>query len=155
MALDPRKMISTERIVTIKSTAKEAALEELIDVLASSSMVGDKVELRSKILERERTLSTGVGCGMAIPHVKIPTIKDFVAAIGLCPEGINFESLDGAPTRVIVMIGCNNTQSADFLKVLAKVVMRLKDQGAQRRILEAKTKAEIYELFVAADGVLG
>lgn len=154
MSFKLQSLISADRIVDLNSVKKEAVLDELINLLATSELVGDKKELRDKIFERERTLSTGVGVGMAIPHVKIPSIKDFVAAIGRSKQGFNFESLDGAPTHIVVMIGCNNTQSADFLKILARLVTRLKDQNMQRRILEAKGPEEIRDLFVQPDGVL-
>ena len=154
MAIDPKDIITEDRIVDLKSQKKNEALDELIDLLATSPLVGDKKELREKICEREGTLSTGVGAGMAIPHVKIPSIKDFVAAIGRSEEGIDFDSLDGKPTHIIVMIGCNNTQSGDFLKVLARLVTRLKDPEVQNKIMSAKSPAEIRDFFVQPEGVL-
>jgi mannitol/fructose-specific phosphotransferase system IIA component (Ntr-type) len=154
MAIEPKDMISTSRIIDIKSNKKNDVLEELIQLLAASPLVADPQQLREKIFERERTLSTGVGEGMAIPHVKIPSIRDFVAAIGRSRAGIDFESLDKKPTHIVVMIGCNNTQSGDFLKVLARLVTRLKDPGIQKRILEAETAEEIREVFIKPEGVL-
>ncbi|CAN5280183.1 hypothetical protein BH09SUM1_BH09SUM1_30320 [soil metagenome] len=153
MPIKPETLLTADRVADLKSTNKEEVLEELIALLASSSQVTNKEELRDKILERERTLSTGVGAGMAIPHVKIASIKDFVAAVGRSKKGLNFESLDGAPTHVVVMIGCNNTQSADFLKVLAKLVSRLKDPALQKRIMEAESPAQICDMFVTGEGI--
>lgn len=155
MPLHPANMISVDRIIDVKSTKKTDVLEEMIEVLATSPLVGNKGELRDKIFERERTLSTGVGVGMAIPHVKIPSIKDFVAAVGRCKSGLDFESLDGAPTHIIVMIGCNNGQAGDFLKVLAHFVKSLKDPHMQRGILEAKNAEEIREHFLRTSGIIG
>lgn len=154
MAINPEQFISADRIVDLKSTKKAEVLDELIDLLATSELVTNKQELRDKILEREKATSTGVGVGMAIPHVKIASIKDFVAAIGRSKDGLDFESLDGQPTHLIVMIGCNNTQSAEFLKVLARIVTRLKQAPLQTKILEANSKQEIRDLFVKPDGVL-
>jgi mannitol/fructose-specific phosphotransferase system IIA component (Ntr-type) len=154
MPVSPAQMISVDRIVDLKSANKTEVLEEMIAVLATSPLVTNRVELRDKIFERERTLSTGVGVGMAIPHVKIPSIKDFVAAVGRCKNGINFESLDGAPTRIIVMIGCNNSQAGDFLKVLAHFVKSLKDPALQKSILEAETAEKIREHFLSSNSVI-
>jgi len=155
MPVNPATIISTDRIIDLKSTRKNEVLEELIDVLATSPLVTDKSELRDKIFERERTLSTGVGVGMAIPHVKIPTIKDFVAAIGRTRQGINFESLDGQPTHIVVMIGCNNAQAGDFLKVLAQFVKSLKDPNLQRSILDAPSPEAIRDLFLKSNSIIG
>lgn len=154
MAVNPETLISVDRIVDLKARDKEGVLNELIDVLATSKYVTDRQELRDKIIEREKAVSTGVGAGMAIPHVKIPTIKDFVAAIGRSREGVDFASLDQQPTHIVVMIGCNNSQSADFLQILARLVTRLKNPDLQKRILEAKDAQEIRNLFVQPQGVL-
>lgn len=154
MAIDPKQLISADRIIDLKSTEKPDILNELVDVLATSDTVGDKEELRARIFEREEAVSTGVGAGMAIPHVKIPSIKNFVAAIGRSKEGVDFASLDGKPTHIIVMIGCNSNQSADFLKVLARLVTRLKQPALQEKILSASSPQEIRDLFVEEEGVL-
>ncbi|MBI1292342.1 hypothetical protein GC173_14065 [bacterium] len=155
MPVNPSSIIATDRIIDLKGTRKNEVLDELIDVLATSPYVTDKAELREKIFERERTLSTGVGVGMAIPHVKIPSIKDFVAAIGRTRQGINFESLDGQPTHIVVMIGCNNSQAGDFLKVLAQFVKSLKDPSLQKSILEAENPALIRDLLLKSNGIIG
>ncbi|MEO8376209.1 MAG: PTS sugar transporter subunit IIA [Candidatus Sumerlaeota bacterium] len=142
------KMIDTDRIVDLKSIRKEEVLGELIALTSSSPFITDKKELREKIFEREKAVSTGVGVGLATPHAKIASVRDFVISIGLSRDGLDFDSLDGNPTFIVVMIACNNTQSADFLKVLAHIVKYLKLAPVQRRILEAKSKDEIRDIFV-------
>ena len=57
------------------------------------------------IIEREKVISTGVGIGIALPHVKIPCVKDFIAAVGRSHKGIDFNSLDDHPVNIVVMIG--------------------------------------------------
>jgi mannitol/fructose-specific phosphotransferase system IIA component (Ntr-type) len=153
MPIDAKKMISPERVITIQATNKSDVLNEMVEVLATSKLVTNKEELREKIFEREAAVSTGVGKGMAIPHVKIPSIKDFVAAIGICKGGIDFESLDQQPTYIIVMIGCNSSQSADFLKILARLVTHLRDEKLQKSILEADSSQAICDIFLQPKGI--
>lgn len=153
MAFDPQSVISADRIIDLQSTNKQGVLQELIAVLASSRLVHDTAELTEKIIEREKTASTGVGHGIAIPHAKIASIDDFVAAIGRSRDGIDFDSLDGQPTHIVVMIGCNNKQSGDYLKVLARLVKRLPDPNIQKAILEAETMEHIRDIFLTGDGV--
>jgi len=154
MAIKPDSLISLERITDLKGTKKEEVLDELIELLATSKLVTDREELRAKVFERERTVSTGVGYGIAVPHVKIPSIKGFVAAVGRSKAGVDFDSLDGAPTHIVVMIGCNNTQSGDFLKVLAQIVMRLRKPDLLQKISDAKSMEEIRDIFIQPNGVL-
>jgi mannitol/fructose-specific phosphotransferase system IIA component (Ntr-type) len=155
MAFNIEKMISSDRIVELKATKKADVLDELIELIGRSGCVTDKKEFREKILEREKAVSTGVGVGLATPHAKIASVKDFVIAIGLSRDGLDFESLDGNPTHIVVMIGCNNSQSADFLKVLAHIVKYLKLAPVQKRILDAKSKDDIRDIFLQPLGVGG
>lgn len=150
MPVDPKSLIALERIVDLKGTTKTEVLNEMIEAMATSPLVTDRDELRRKIFEREQTLSTGVGIGVALPHVKIKSVKDFVLTIGRCHRGVDFDALDGKPVHVLVMIGCNETQSGDFLKVMAKLVSRLKDDSLRRSILMAKSPEEIREIMIAA-----
>ncbi len=145
--IDFSRMIDESRIVDLKATTKEEALRELVDVLATSPLVTDKEELLNAIFEREKVISTGVGIEVALPHVKIPSVKDFVIAIGRSHKGIDFDSLDEKPVYIIVMIGANDKQAGDFLKVLAQLVLKLKNKNFRRAVMFAKSPKRIKELF--------
>lgn len=155
MPINPETLLTVDRIIDLRARDKVGVLDELIEAIGTSKLVSNKAELKEKIHAREREVSTGVGVGIAIPHVKIPSVKDFVVAVGRSREGVDFESPDGSPTHLVIMVCCNNTQAADFLKVLARLVTRLKQPELQRRILDAKSPAEIREMFVQPDGILG
>jgi fructose-specific phosphotransferase system IIA component len=145
--IDFSKMIAESRIVDLKATTKEEALRELVDVLATSPLVTDKEELLKAIFEREKVISTGVGIEVALPHVKIPSVQDFVIAIGRSHKGIDFDSLDEKPVYIIVMIGANDKQAGEFLKVLAQLVLKLKNKNFRRAVMFAKSPKRIKELF--------
>lgn len=147
--IDFEKMIDESRIVDLKATTKEEALRELVDVLATSPDVTDPEELLHAIFEREKVISTGVGIEVALPHVKIPSVKNFVIAIGRSHKGIDFESLDEKPVYIVVMIGANDKQAGDFLKVLAKLVLKLKNRGFRKQVMFAKNQKRIKELFLS------
>jgi fructose-specific phosphotransferase system IIA component len=142
-------MIDEARIVDLRATTKEEALRELVDVLATSPNVTDKDDLLQAIFEREKVISTGVGIEVALPHVKIPSVKDFAVAIGRSHKGIDFDSLDEKPVYIIVMIGANEKQAGEFLKVLAKLVLKLKNHKFRKAVMFAKTPKQIRQLFIA------
>jgi mannitol/fructose-specific phosphotransferase system IIA component (Ntr-type) len=148
--IDFDKMIEESRIVDLKATTKEEALRELVDVLAASPNVTDREDLLRAIFEREKVISTGVGIEVALPHVKIPSVTDFVIAIGRSHKGIDFESLDDKPVYIVVMIGANDKQAGDFLKVLAKLVLKLKSHSFRKQVMFAKNPKRIKELFISA-----
>ncbi len=145
-------MFARERVVDLQGETKAEVLEELVDAMASSPDVTDRQELLARIMEREKTLSTGVGVGLALPHVKIPSVKDFAIGIGRKLNGVEFDAIDGAPVHIIVMIACNDTQSGDYMKVLSKLVRHLKERDFQDRVMNAHTPQEVVDLFVCANG---
>lgn len=145
------KMIDESRIIDLKATTKDEALRELVEVLATSPDVTDKEELLNAIFEREKVISTGVGIEVALPHVKIPSVKNFVIAIGRSHKGIDFESLDDKPVYIVVMIGANDKQAGDFLKVLARLVLKLKNRNFRKQVMFAPNPKRIRELFINSD----
>jgi len=154
MPIDFRSMFNPERVVDLAPASKDRILEVLVDALATSERVTDRNELLARILERERTLSTGVGIGIALPHVKIPSIRDFVIAVGRCHEGVPFQSIDDKPVTILVMIGCNDSQSGEYMKVLSQIVRALKDDRFRAAVLAADSPGAVVDLFVGPSGVL-
>ncbi len=150
--MDPQKMFSQERVVDLQGETKEEVLKELVEAVATSPDVTDGQDLFQKIMEREKTLSTGIGVGLALPHVKIPTVRDFVIGIGRKLNGVEFDAIDGGPVHIIVMIACNDSQSGDYMKVLSKLVRFLKERDFQDKVMNARRPQEIVDLFTCAAG---
>ncbi len=122
-------------VVDLQARTKEDALKELVDILAARPEVTDRKDLLEHIMEREQVISTGIGIGLAMPHVKIPSVTDFVLAIGRSSRGIEFDSLDGQPVHIVAMLCSNDSQSGEFLKVLAQLVLKLKDKALRQQVM--------------------
>jgi len=144
------EMMSEDRIVDLKAETKEEALRELVAHLAAhSSCVLDPEALLRAILEREKTLSTGVGIGVAVPHAMIPEVTDWVIAIGRSHKGIDFEAIDERPVRIVVMIAASDKHSrGEYLTVLGYLIKKLRSEDFQRKVMFAKTPAEILKAFL-------
>lgn len=145
--IELHRLIAPDAIVELKSTDKREALRELTDVLSRNKNVIDAQALLRALYQREELASTGVGLGVAIPHVKISQVRDYVIAVGRHKSGINFDSLDGQPVRLIVMIGASDRQTRDFVKMLARVMRLLKDGTNRTRLLEARLPEEFLEII--------
>lgn len=145
--IDFMKMIDASRIVDLKAKTKDDALHELIDVLATSDKVTNRDELSEAIREREQLNSTGIGLNTAIPHVKIPSVRDFVIAIGRAHHSIDYGSTDGEPIYIIIMIAANDKQAGEYLQVLANLVLKLKDRAFRNKVLFASDPEKIRDLF--------
>lgn len=141
------EMITKDRIIDLKNKTKQDILKEMVDIIATAPEVTDKNDFYISIMKREKIMSTGIGIGLAVPHVKIDSVTDFVMAVGRKKEGIDFDSLDGKPVYLVIMIGANTEQRDDYLKVLAKISLLLKNQEFRENIVNAKNPDEIVGLF--------
>jgi len=149
------QLIRPERIVDLKATTKGEALRELAELLRNDPNVADLNAFIDAIQKREELVSTGVGLGLAIPHVKIPEVKDYVIAVGRKTEGIEFDSLDNQPVRLIFMIGASERQTRDFVKMLARVMKLLKNGANRLALLEAQLPNEFLEIIKKDDEAAG
>jgi fructose-specific phosphotransferase system IIA component len=145
--MDITSLVNSERIVTLKADSKENALKALVKVLAKTTQVSNEKELAKAISDRERILSTGIGYGIAIPHAKIPSVSDFIAAIGISKEGIVFESLDGKPVHLLVMIAGPEGQNEDYLRILARFTAVLKSEETRNRIIESRRPEQVIDIL--------
>jgi mannitol/fructose-specific phosphotransferase system IIA component (Ntr-type) len=146
-----REIIEKADVVDLKSRTKDEVLRELADLLAKRPEITDPDDFVRCIFEREKLISTGIGIGLAMPHVKIPSVKDFVLAIGRPSRGVDFDSLDGHPVHIVAMIGASDRQSGEFLKVLAKLVLRLKNKYIRQKVLLTPDAAEVKRILIEAD----
>jgi len=138
-------MISPERVVWLSSSTKEEVLRELVDVLSTAPQVRAREALLKAILEREGIMSTGVGLGIAVPHAKIDSVFDFVTAIGISRKGVDFDALDDKPVHIVVMIAGPAGQQDRYIRILARVVLTLKDPKVREAILKAQTPQEVIQ----------
>ncbi len=144
-------VLDTEAILPdLKARTKTEALEELAVPVARSS--GATVEeLVRVLLDRERLGSTGIGGGIGIPHGKIPGIDRLFLGFGLSRQGIDFESLDGGPTRIFFLLVTPESSAGLHLKVLARISRLLKNEAFKERLLQAGTHEEITAIIQGED----
>jgi mannitol/fructose-specific phosphotransferase system IIA component (Ntr-type) len=141
------ELISLDQIHDINPTSKGETLQFMCSQMAKDSRVLDGEALFEAILERERQVSTGVGLGIAIPHVKIPQITDYVMTVGRVKAGMDFEALDGQPVHLIFMIGASDRQTKEYVKILARVTHLLKSEGVRQALMEAEIATPFLEII--------
>ncbi len=141
--------IDETRIKDLQADNKTDALNEMIDLISSSQNITNITAFKKAIFKRESLMSTGIGLGIAIPHAKIPECDDFVIAIGRLKNGIEYESLDDKPVKLIFMIGASDKQDKEYIRLLSRLVLRLKDNHVQKELLKAKDKYEIYSIITS------
>jgi len=146
--MDIQKMMHPSRVVMqLKGRTKRDALVEIVTSMGLSSAVKNVETLKTAVLEREAIMSTGIGLSIAIPHAKIKDVTDFVLGVGRTHEGIDYDSLDGQPVKIIILIAAPEGQQNQYLRILARVTHVLRDDAARAKILAAATPDEIIALF--------
>lgn len=135
----------------LKSSEKRGVIEELIDTLVKAGEIENKEEMLNALLDREKLGSTGIGEGVAIPHAKSDVVKEVVAAFGLSPQGVEFDSLDGKPAYLFFLLVAPADSTGPHLKALARLSRILKDKSFREALKKAKTKEEILGLIREED----
>ena len=136
-------LLTAERVVALDTDQKPVALQQLLDVLASSGAIKERVPVEDAVFSREVLMSTGMGYGIAVPHARVESVEDFAIALGVAEGGIPYSSLiDERPVRLICMIVGPSGQNEDYLRILAMVMRFLKTEKG--KILSAFSLAGVH-----------
>ncbi|MFH1370657.1 MAG: PTS sugar transporter subunit IIA [Planctomycetota bacterium] len=134
-------------IVPLKSTDKRSAITELVNVLDANKLLSNKDVALQAVLTREQTKSTGIGSGVAIPHGKCKVVKELVMAIGIAGEPINFDSVDGKPVSIIILLISPLDQTGPHIQALAQISRLMLDEEFRGNLQKAHSAQEVCELL--------
>jgi mannitol/fructose-specific phosphotransferase system IIA component (Ntr-type) len=137
----------------LKATTKEAVIREMVESLRAAGYFkgGELEDIVKAILKREALGSTGIGRGVAIPHSKHPTADRLIGTVAISRAGVPFDSLDGEPVHVFVLLISPQDRPGDHLRALENVSRSLRDDGFVRSLRNAKTRDEIWNLLDGSD----
>jgi Kef-type K+ transport system membrane component KefB/mannitol/fructose-specific phosphotransferase system IIA component (Ntr-type) len=127
----------------LQGADKASIIDELLDLLHAKGYVGDRQQAREDIWAREKSLSTGMQFGIAIPHGRTDAVKRLVCAIGVKRDGCDFDSIDGQPTRIVVLTLSPKHLTAPHMQFMAMISQALDEEG-RARILRADNAAELW-----------
>lgn len=138
-----------EKIVRIPltSTDKPGVLRELVQILKDAGEIDDYDAVLGAILEREEKLSTGLESGIAVPHGKTDAVSSLRLALGIAPQGIDFASIDGEPSKLFFLLVAPPNQSGPHVEALAEIVKLVKSKAFCRALAGAEDAHEVVELI--------
>ena len=131
----------------LKSSTKQGVIEEMIGLLVAAGRIPDRHAALVAVMDRERKMSTGMQCGVAIPHGKTDTVEDLAVAFALKKDGIDFGALDGQPSRIFVMTISSTTRTGPHIQYLAEISKVLNIPSVRERLLNAGTIDELMEIL--------
>lgn len=147
-------IICCDAIVSqLTSTDRNGAIEELITSLHKKKKLGklDPAALTKAVIKRESEASTGIGKGVAVPHVKLPDIPNLVAVVGCSSTGIDFSSLDKQPVFTIFLLISPASNPDKHLQAMETIFKNLQKDDFRRFLRQAQTVQDIIEAIKDAD----
>lgn len=130
---------------------KTEALNQCIDLMAKSGKIADVEKYRKGVFAREEEGTTGIGMGIAIPHCKSDAVTKAGLAAMVVKDGVDFESLDGTPAKIILLIAAPNTEDNVHLQVLSKLSVMLMDEQFTNSLINAGSVDEFLNIIDSAE----
>ena len=149
-----RDLLAVESIdLNGKATGKTDVLNQCVDLMAKSGKIADVEKYRKGVFAREDEGTTGIGMGIAIPHCKSDAVKKAGLAAMVVKNGVDFESLDGTPAKIIFLIASPNTEDNVHLQVLSKLSVMLMDEHFTNSLINANSVDEFLSIIDDAEAV--
>jgi len=141
------KYLTPNLVLFSDANARDDVLHEMVQKADQEGKLKDKEEFYKAIIEREKIVSTSIGMGVAIPHAKLPNYDDFFIVIGILKNGIDWNALDGAPVRLVFMIGGPDDKQTDYLQILSGITSAIKEESRRKKMLASETAEAVINLF--------
>ena len=143
--------IDRDRIRVFKEPlSKHDALDRLVDVLHATHGIPDREAFRKAVYDRESVMSTGIGQGVAIPHVRIEGVLKPAISLGISRKGLDFDTLDNQLVHAIVLFAMPAGSQKEYLGLLAQVMTALKQPGFLERLVNCDTPEEVEDMLAEA-----
>lgn len=135
----------------LQGDTKPQILANLVGLLASQGKVQHGDALLESLMERESLGSTGIGHGVAIPHGRCEDLSEVVIAFARSEQEVDFDSIDGLPTRLFFLLVAPQDGSNEHLHLLAKIARLMRDAHTREQLLSLGTQEQVVELFDARE----
>lgn len=134
--------------LSMRATDKTTIIGELVSSLVAAGRARDREAVLDAVLERERSMSTGMQHGVAIPHGRSDAVDTLSVAVGIVPEGIDFDSVDGEPTTIVFLVVSPKENPGPHLQVLAGIAGIVNSEEARRDLVSSPTRADLLAYLV-------
>lgn len=142
-----KQYLNSNMVSFLNGKDRDQVIRDLVETLVREKKVDNVDSLFNAIIEREKIVTTGIGMGVAIPHAKLQEYDDFFIAIGILVDGVNWDSLDNNPVRLVFLIGGPDDKQTEYLQILSSLTLAVKDEERRKKILNAKSPDEVVKLF--------
>ncbi|MCK4234970.1 PTS sugar transporter subunit IIA [candidate division WOR-3 bacterium] len=135
-------------IFRLEKTNKKEMIIKLVNVLLNDEIGRDiKDEIVNVILKREAIESTGIGNGVAIPHIRLDSIKNFYIGLGLSKDGIDFEAIDKKPVHILFLVLSREQDKVLYIRTLARLARLLHNEEFRNGLLHQETSEDVIDFI--------
>jgi PTS system nitrogen regulatory IIA component len=131
----------------LTGTDKDSVITELVDVLAENGLLQNRQAALEAVFARERTRSTGIGSGIAIPHGKTDAVKELVMALGIAQQPVDFESIDKKPVFIVILLVSPLDQTGPHIQALARISRLMLDHQFKDALEKASSAQVAYQIL--------
>jgi len=138
----------------LAASTKEGVIREMVENLRQAGYFkgAESEDVIKEILRRELLGSTGIGRGVAIPHTKHNSVERLIGTVAISKQGVAFDSVDGEPVYVLVLLVSPQDRPGDHLRALENVARSMREDGFVRSLRQATTREQIWSLLDEASG---
>ena len=142
------KYLQLDSILLLEGNTKKDAIEEIVSHAATRCTM-DEGQIRDAVWKREKMMTTGVGKGLALPHIRVNGFPSPLVIVGLCNTPIeDYKSLDNQPVNLIVFLAADEKDQEAYLTLLGSISSKMKEEGIMEQILACKeNKDNVYEIL--------
>jgi len=126
---------------------KDSVITELVDLLSENNLLVDRDVVLEAVFARERSRSTGIGSGIAIPHGKCNGVNELVMAVGIAAEPINFDSIDQKPVSIVILLASPVESTGPHIQALARISRLMLDDEFKTKLENVTSPEEAYQLI--------
>ncbi|MCF7928610.1 MAG: PTS sugar transporter subunit IIA [Spirochaetales bacterium] len=146
VAPDLHEYLNNNRIIIRNTARKEDVLNDLVESMRDANTVMDIDALRAGIFKREKLMSTGIGLGIAIPHVRLDSVSGLTMSVMVVRNGIpDYLSLDDIPVRLVFLLAAHSDQHAEYLRVLSRLSAILKDEDFREHLISLPDARSLFK----------
>jgi len=133
--------------VPLTGADKDSVITELVDVLDASGLLQNRQAALDAVFARERTRSTGIGSGIAIPHGKTDAVRELVMALGIAHQPVDFDSVDKKPVSIVILLVSPLDQTGPHIQALARISRLMLDHEFKDALEKAQSAEAAYQLL--------
>jgi mannitol/fructose-specific phosphotransferase system IIA component (Ntr-type) len=134
-------------VLPMRAADRSTAIQELLEPLEKNHVIDSSHECLESILKRERRMSTGIGKGVALPHGLSKNLQEVAMVLGISPEGIDFNAVDGALCHIFVLLISPAQEPDKHLKLLSRLSKYLSDSEQRSALVDATTSEQVLEIL--------